>query len=64
MAINYGSLVVVAQISYTVYRLASGAYYKYSSGGTPVYLWSVGYGNEGKDDVGTVYRFKLGERNA
>jgi hypothetical protein len=47
-----------------VYRLASGAYYKYSSGGTPVFLWSVGYGNEGKDDVGSVYRFTLGEADS
>jgi len=54
----------VCEIHYTVYRLASGAYFKYSSGGTPVYLWSVGYGNEGKDDVGTVYRFTLGAKDA
>jgi hypothetical protein len=43
---------------YTVYRLSSGGYYKYSSGGTPVYMWSVGYGQEGKDDVGDTYRFR------
>ena len=34
----------VCDISYVVYRLASGAYYKYSSGGTPVFLFSLGYG--------------------
>ena len=33
-------------ILYTVYRLAPGAYFKYSSGGTPIFLWSRGYGNE------------------
>jgi hypothetical protein len=43
---------------YTVYRLSSGGYYKYSGGGTPVYMWSVGYGQEGKDDVGETYRFR------
>eukprot|EP01023_Acetabularia_acetabulum_P055276 TRINITY_DN6368_c1_g1_i1.p1 TRINITY_DN6368_c1_g1~~TRINITY_DN6368_c1_g1_i1.p1 ORF type:complete len:215 (-),score=28.98 TRINITY_DN6368_c1_g1_i1:178-822(-) len=52
------------EISYTVYRLSSGAYFKYSSGGTPVYMWSVGYGNEGKDDVGSTFSFILGELNA
>jgi hypothetical protein len=45
-------------IMYTVYRLSSGGYYKYSSGGTPVYMWSVGYGQEGKDDVGDTYHFR------
>ena len=41
----------------------SGAYFKYSSGGTPVFLWSRGYGAEGQDDVGDPYRFVLGEPN-
>lgn len=58
------TFLVFLQISYTVYRLASGAYYKYSSGGTPVYLWSLGYGNEGKDDLDAVYRFRLGDANS
>jgi hypothetical protein len=48
----------VCDIMYTVYRLSSGGYYKYSSGGTPVYMWSVGYGKEGKDDIGETYRFR------
>ncbi|KXZ43087.1 hypothetical protein GPECTOR_102g40 [Gonium pectorale] len=48
----------VCEISYIVYRLSSGAYYKYSSGGTPVFLYSLGYGQEGKDDVGQTYRFR------
>jgi hypothetical protein len=48
-------------ILYTVYRLAPGAYFKYSSGGTPIFLWSRGYGNEGQDDVGSTYKFVLGE---
>ncbi|GIL92722.1 hypothetical protein Vretimale_11763 [Volvox reticuliferus] len=51
----------LCEISYIVYRLSSGAYYKYSSGGTPVFLFSLGYGQEGKDDVGQTYRFRLGE---
>ncbi|KAG2485435.1 hypothetical protein HYH03_015814 [Edaphochlamys debaryana] len=51
----------VLEITYTVYRLSSGAYYKYSSGGTPVFLFSLGYGKEGQDDVGTTYRFRLGD---
>ena len=29
-----------------------------------MYLWSVGYGNEGKDDTGAVYRFTLGEKDS
>ena len=45
-------------ISYIVYRLSSGAYFKYSSGGTPVYLFSMGYGYEGKDDVDNIYAFR------
>ena len=49
---------------YTVYRLAPGAYFKYSSGGTPIFLWSRGYGNEGQDDVGSTYKFVLGEPNS
>lgn len=48
-------------ILYTVFRLAPGAYFKYSSGGTPIFLWSRGYGNEGQDDVGATYKFVLGE---
>uniref|UniRef100_A0A383WF78 peptidylprolyl isomerase n=1 Tax=Tetradesmus obliquus TaxID=3088 RepID=A0A383WF78_TETOB len=51
-------------ISYTVYRLSSGGYYKYSGGGTPVYMWSVGYGQEGRDDLGDTYRFRLGDPSA
>lgn len=51
-------------ISYTVYRLSSGGYYKYSGGGTPVYMWSVGYGQEGRDDLGDTYRFRLGDPGA
>jgi hypothetical protein len=38
----------VCQIRYTVYRLSSGAYFKESSGGKPVYMFSSGYGKEGK----------------
>ncbi len=48
----------VCEITYVVYRLSSGAYYKYSSGGTPVFLFSFGYGQQGQDDVGKVYRFR------
>ena len=51
-------------IAYTVYRLAPGAYFKYSSGGTPIYLFSLGYGNEGKDDVGSTFTFTLGSKGA
>jgi len=51
-------------VLYTIYRLAPGAYFKYSSGGTPIFLWSRGYGNEGQDDVGSTYRFVLGEPGA
>ncbi|EFJ40481.1 hypothetical protein VOLCADRAFT_108144 [Volvox carteri f. nagariensis] len=51
----------ICEITYIVYRLSSGAYYKYSSGGTPVFLFSLGYGQEGKDDVGQTYKFRLGE---
>ncbi|KAG2426955.1 hypothetical protein HXX76_012740 [Chlamydomonas incerta] len=54
----------ICEVSYVVYRLASGAYYKYSSGGTPVFLFSLGYGQEGKDDVGQTYRFRLGDANS
>lgn len=53
----------ILELAYTVYRLSSGAYFKYSSGGTPVLLWSVGYGTEGQDDVGTVIRATLGSRD-
>ena len=48
-------------IRYTIYKLASGAYFKYSSGGTPVLLFAKGYGTEGKDDVGDTYAFVLGD---
>ena len=54
----------ICDISYTVYRLSSGAYFKYSSGGTPIYLFSLGYGNEGKDDVGSTFTFTMGDRSA
>eukprot|EP00803_Ostreobium_quekettii_P007037 evm.model.scf_447EXC.2 EVM.evm.TU.scf_447EXC.2 scf_447EXC:14068-17358(-) len=54
----------VCDITYIVYRLSSGAYFKYSSGGTPVLLFATGYGTEGKDDVGSTYRFRLAERNS
>ena len=46
---------------YKVFRLSSGAYFKYSSGGTPVLLWSRGYGAEGRDDAGETISFVLGE---
>lgn len=46
---------------YKIFRLSSGAYFKYSSGGTPVLLWSRGYGAEGRDDVGETISFVLGE---
>lgn len=48
----------LCDIRYTVYRLSSGGYYKYSSGGTPVFLYSLGYGQQGQDDLGDVYRFR------
>lgn len=48
----------ICEITYTVYRLSSGAYFKYSSGGTPVLLFALGYGTEGKDDIGLAYRFR------
>ena len=51
-------------ILFKVYRLSSGAYFKYSSGGTPVLLWARGYGSEGLDDVGVPYSFVLGEENS
>ena len=51
-------------VLYTVYRLAPGAYFKYSSGGTPIFMWARGYGTEGQDDVGATYKFVLGEPNA
>ncbi|GMH40179.1 hypothetical protein BSKO_08083 [Bryopsis sp. KO-2023] len=54
----------ICTVSYIVYRLSSGAYFKYSSGGTPVYLFSMGYGFEGKDDVGSTYKFRLGDRGS
>lgn len=48
----------VCDISYIVYRLSPGAYFKYSSGASPIFLYSLGYGNEGKDDVGDTYKFR------
>jgi hypothetical protein len=51
-------------VLYTVYRLAPGAYFKYSSGGTPIFMWARGYGTEGQDDVGATYKFILGEPNS
>lgn len=51
-------------IRYTMYRLASGAYFKYSGGGTPVFLEALGYGTEGKNDMGETYAFALGDRRA
>eukprot|EP00242_Pyramimonas_sp_CCMP2087_P010163 CAMPEP_0198207686 /NCGR_PEP_ID=MMETSP1445-20131203/11119_1 /TAXON_ID=36898 /ORGANISM="Pyramimonas sp., Strain CCMP2087" /LENGTH=310 /DNA_ID=CAMNT_0043880811 /DNA_START=133 /DNA_END=1068 /DNA_ORIENTATION=- len=54
----------LCEIRYTVYRLSSGAYFKESSGGKPVYMWSLGYGKEGKNDLEALYRFKLGEPDA
>lgn len=54
----------VCDILYTVYRLSSGGYYRYSGGGTPVLLYGLGYGYEGADDVGSTYRFTLGDRSA
>jgi len=50
----------VCAISYQVFRLSSGAYFKYSSGGRPILLFAQGYGTEGQDDVGSVYKFVLG----
>lgn len=49
---------------YTVYKLSSGAYFKYSSGGTPVLLYALGYGTEGKNDVGETYTFVMGDKAA
>ncbi|CAL6299930.1 unnamed protein product [Bathycoccus prasinos] len=51
-------------ILFKVFRLSSGAYFKYSSGGTAVLLWARGYGSEGLDDVGVPYTFILGEENS
>jgi hypothetical protein len=47
-----------------VYKLSSGAYFKYSSGGTPVLLFALGYGTEGKNDVGETYTFVVGDKEA
>jgi hypothetical protein len=49
---------------YTIYKLSAGAYFKYSSDGTPVLLFALGYGTEGKNDVGDTYTFVLGDRKA
>ena len=54
----------VCDVTYVVYRLAPGAYFKYSSGGTPIYLFSRGYGNEGMDDLGSTFTFTLGDAAA
>ena len=61
---NEAVLGAQCDIMYTVYKLASGAYFKYSSGGTPVLLFAKGYGTEGKDDVGDAYKLVLGDRTA
>lgn len=44
-----------------MFRLAPGAYFKYSSGGSPILMWSQGYGQEGKRDLDETYNFVLGE---
>jgi len=49
---------------YKVFRLSSGAYFKYSSGGSPVLLWGRGYGFEGRDDIGDTYDFVLGAKDS
>jgi len=54
----------VCAISFQVFRLSSGAYFKYSSGGRPILLFAQGYGTEGQDDVGSVYKFVLGDKNS
>jgi hypothetical protein len=48
----------------SVFRLAPGAYFKYSGGGSPVLLFALGYGAEGRDDVGVPYRCVLGAPDA
>ena len=66
-AVGTGGAVATAgsrvDFSYKVFRLSSGAYFKYSSGGTPVLLWARGYGSEGRDDVGDTVSFVLGAAN-
>ena len=52
------ALGATCEVQYIVYRLASGAYFKNSGGGTPVLLYALGYGFEGARDVGEVYRFR------
>mmetsp|Transcript_7776 Transcript_7776/g.22989 ORF Transcript_7776/g.22989 Transcript_7776/m.22989 type:complete len:356 (+) Transcript_7776:882-1949(+) len=54
----------LCEISYAVYRLASGAYFKYSSGGTPVYMWDYGFGIQDKSDLGSTYNFRLGNKGS
>ncbi len=49
---------------FSVFRLSPGAYFKNSGGGTPVLLFSSGYGSEGQDDVGVPYECVLGARDA
>ena len=44
------------EIAYTVYRLSARA--------TPVYAWSFGTGEGFEDDLGEVYRFRLGDARA
>jgi FKBP-type peptidyl-prolyl cis-trans isomerase len=46
--------------AFKVYRLSSGAYFKFSSGGTPILLYGRGYGYEGRDDVGDFETATLG----
>jgi len=53
----------VVEFTYIVYRLSSGAYFKYSSGGRPVLLYSYGYGNEGQNDVGDTWRATLNTKD-
>ena len=53
----------VLEVQYTVFRLSSGAYFKYSSGGKPVLLFGFGYGYEGQDDVGATRRVTLGTKD-
>jgi len=46
--------------AFKVYRLSSGAYFKYASGGTPILVYGRGYGYEGLDDVGDFATATLG----
>jgi hypothetical protein len=58
------ALILAEECRYTVFKLSAGAYFKYSSGGTPVLLFALGYGTEGKNDVGETYDFVLGDEKA